>query len=357
MTRPWFAWALCAALAACTQSTSLPKFVALDPIFDSVFVRTQKPLPSVIYFDGDKLQTPPASAVTWQSSDPTILDVNNPPGQMRGLKRGTAFAIATVENIQGSEIVAVPDTVDITLLVDTLYLLPGDTMTIPTIILHRDPPLPTVSYDPSPDPTVYTVDANGRVTATSTPGGPIAYTVHANDVSATGKVYVLDPTNPASRKAFFSVVGPSVVGAAVSHLDASPQVISYTSTSGNPAFRISAAASSSEQVVQVTVPQAVGTTPPAFAIDSITPADSSTCTPPRAWAIWSTPTSTAYSGNPDPGQQISITRLVSDGGSGLVAGGRFAYRARRGEVYLSPLSILKITGVFVARLTTASSCP
>jgi len=134
-------------------------------------------------------------------------------------------------------------------------------------------------------------------------------------------------------------------------------VISYTSTSGNHAFRISAAASSSEQVVQVTVPQAVGTTPPAFAIDSITPADSSTCTPPRAWAIWSTPTSTAYSGNPDPGQQISITRLVSDGGSGLVAGGRFAYRARRGEVYLSPLSILKITGVFVARLTTASSCP
>src|SRR3989442_8845836 len=82
MTRPWFAWALCAALAACTQSTSLPKFVALDPIFDSVFVRTQKPLPSVIYFDGDKLQTPPASAVTWQSSNPTILDVNNPPGQI-----------------------------------------------------------------------------------------------------------------------------------------------------------------------------------------------------------------------------------------------------------------------------------
>src|SRR5438034_8662810 len=183
MTRPWFAWALCAALAACTQSTSLPKFVALDPIFDSVFVRTQKPLPSVIYFDGDKLQTPPASAVTWQSSDPTILDVNNPPGQMTGLKRGTAFAIATVENTQGSEIVAVPDTVDITLLVDTLYLLPGDTMTIPTIILHRgDLCVPTVSYDASPDPHVYTVDANGRVTATADATSvPVQYRVHAGD--------------------------------------------------------------------------------------------------------------------------------------------------------------------------------
>src|SRR2546427_8319549 len=181
MTRLSFAWALCAALAACVKSTTLPKFVVLDPIFDSVFVGNQKPLPSVIYFDGDKLQTPPASAVTWQSSDPTVLAVNNPSGQIKGLKRGSAFVSATVESTQGSEIVAVPDSVDITLLVDTLYLLPGDTMTIPTIILHRDPPLPTVSYDPSPDPTVYTVDANGRVTATSTPGGPIASTGHAND--------------------------------------------------------------------------------------------------------------------------------------------------------------------------------
>src|SRR3989475_2079457 len=356
MTRASFAWALCAALAACVKSTSLSKFVVLDPIFDSVFVGNLKPLPSVIYFDGDQLQTPPASAVTWQSSDPTILAVNNPPGQIKGLKRGTAFVSATVENTQGSEIVAVPDTVDITLLVDTLYLLPGDTMTIPTIILHRDN-VPVVSYDAT-GATIFTIDpTSGRVTATATPGGPEKYRVHADDASDSGAVYVLDPTSPASRKAFFSVVGPSVVGAAVSHLDAFPQVISYTSTSGNPAFRLSAASSSSEQVLQVTVPQAVGTTPPAFAIDSITPADSSTCTPPRAWAIWSTPTSTAYSGNPDPGQQISITQLVSDGGSGLVAGGRFAYRARRGEVYLSPLSILKITGVFVARLTTASSCP
>src|SRR2546425_2267805 len=189
MTRLSFAWALCAALAACVKSTTLQKFVVLDPIFDSVFVGNQKPLPSVIYFDGDKLQTPPASAVTWQSSDPTILAVNNPSGQIKGLKRGTASVSATVENTQGSEIVAVPDTVDITLLVDTLYLLPGDTMTIPAIILYRDNP-PVVTYDAPansffaiPDPT------KGRVEATTTPGGPVTYTVHADEVTATGAVY------------------------------------------------------------------------------------------------------------------------------------------------------------------------
>src|SRR3989475_6790328 len=188
MTRPWFAWALCAALAACVESTSLPRFVALDPILDSVFVGDQAQLPNVTYFDGDKLQTPPASEVTWQSSDAAILAVNNPPGKIQGLKRGTALVIATVQNTQGSAIVAVSDLVDITLLVDTLYLLPNDTMTIPTIILHRDAP-PTVSYAAQINNS-FTVDqSTGKVTATAVPGGPFSYTVTADAASATGWVY------------------------------------------------------------------------------------------------------------------------------------------------------------------------
>ena len=363
MTRASFAWALCAALAACVKSTSLSKFVVLDPIFDSVFVGNLKPLPSVIYFDGDQLQTPPASAVTWQSSDPTILAVNNPSGQIKGLKRGTASVSATVENTQGSEIVVVPDSVDITLLVDTLYLLPGDTMTIPTIILHRgDLSVPTVSYDASPDPTVYTVDANGRVTATATTtSGPVKYRVHADDASDSGAVYVLDPASLGTGgKAFFSVVGPSVIGAAVSHLDASSKATSYMRTGGS-AFRIQAThaetATSSEQVVQVTV-NAAASLGTGFEIDSITPADSSTCNPPQAWAIWSTPAITAYSVKPDVIQQVSITQLVTITGGGKVAGGRFSYRARRGDAtYTFPFGLVRITGVFVAPLTAASLCP
>src|SRR2546428_13584550 len=102
MTRASFAWALCAALAACVGSTSVQRFVALDPILDSVFVGDLRPLPNVTYFDGDKLQTPAATAVTWQSSDPACLDVNNPAGQVRGLQRGSALVISTVLNEQAS---------------------------------------------------------------------------------------------------------------------------------------------------------------------------------------------------------------------------------------------------------------
>jgi len=320
----------------------------------------------VTYFDGDKLQTPPASAVTW-SSNPAILAANNPPGNMTGVARGTALVTATVQSAQGSAIIAVSDPVDITLLLDTLYLLPGDTMTIPTIILHRDPTLPTVSYDPSPDPTVYTVDGSGLVMATSTPGGPTRYTVTATEGSltatASGGVYVLAPNGVGAGKAFFTVVGPSVPGTALRHATASPVAVNYTRPGGNSGFRMRATSSSSDQVAQVTLPAGVSTDPAMypsapFEIDSITPADTSTCTPPRAWAIRSSTTSTAYSGNPDLGQQISFTQLVSDGGSGQVISGRFAYRARRSDFYTSPLSLLRITAVFVAPLTSNTTmCP
>src|SRR5437879_9349550 len=178
MTRLWFAWAPCAALAACVEATSLPRFVALDPILDSVFVGDLRPLPNVTYSDGDKLETPPASAVTWQSSDPAILDVNNPAGQVTGVTRGNALVIATVQNVPGSAIVAVSDPVDITLLLDTLYLLPNDTMTIPPVVPHQAPTDPVVTYS-APSNTSSSVDANGTVTAPGEQGGPCAYPVTA----------------------------------------------------------------------------------------------------------------------------------------------------------------------------------
>src|SRR5437879_1936395 len=305
MTRLWFAWAPCAALAACVEATSLPRFVALDPILDSVFVGDLRPLPNVTYFDGDQLRAPPASAVTGQSSDPAILDVNNPAGQVTGVTRGNALVIATVQNVPGSAIVAVSDPVDITLLLDTLYLLPNDTMTIPTIILHQAPTDPVVTYS-APSNTSFSVDASGTVTATGVPGGPFAYTVTAEEGSvmatATGVVYVLDPSSVG--KAFFTVVGPTLLTRAVGHVNASPVAVNYTRTNGNPGFHMvatHAASTSSEQVAQMTLLAQVTTFPATFPIDSISPieattrAGDATCVPPRAWASRSSAASTAYS--------------------------------------------------------------
>src|SRR3989442_7589086 len=133
-------------------------------------------------------------------------------GQITGRQRGLAVVIATINNTQAGALIVVSDVVDITLLADALYLLPNDTITIPTIILHKDPTPPTVSYDPSPDPTVYTVDASGLVRATAaTTSGPVSYTVHAGTAQASGAVYVVDPNSVGAGNSTFSVLPGALV--------------------------------------------------------------------------------------------------------------------------------------------------
>ena len=357
MTRPSFAWALCAALAACIGSSTSPTpRVMLDPILDSLFVGDQIPPPAVTYFDGTSTQTPPPSQIVWSSSDANIMTVEAATGQITGRQRGLAVVIATINNTQAGALIVVSDVVDITLLADALYLLPNDTITIPTIILHKDPTPPTVSYDPSPDPTVYTVDASGLVRATAaTTSGPVSYTVHAGTAQASGAVYVVDPNSVGAGNSTFSVLPGALVP-----VGGPVQASNYPRTGGN-AFRLEATHATgtiSEQQVQVTLTDAV-VAPGPVTIDTISPGEAAarpgpldaTCSPPRAWALWTnaTPTILGYSRT---GGEISVTRIASTISGGQVIGGRFTFPAQRGDAYANPLGVVKVYGVFVAPLVT-----
>jgi hypothetical protein len=367
MTRLSFAWALYAALAACVELTSgRTASVTLDPILDSLYVGAQTPPPTVTYFDGQGGSvTPSPSQIGWESTDPTVMAVAAN-GRITALKRGVAVIVATVQGTQGGALIAVSDPVDVTLLVDTLYLLLNDTMTIPTIILHQlhqTEPAPTVSYEAPPEANgVYTLDANGRVMATGV-GGPVPYTVRADGVSAsgsaTGAVFVLNPTEAtADGKAFFSVLGT-----AVTHVSGPARAVHYRRANGKLGLRLRAtyvSSSGSQQLVQVTLPDSVvdAAVPGGFVIDSIGPTqatalpgpEDATCTPPVGWALWSatSPPIAAYS---LAGGQISVTQVVPINGGEAISG-RFAYRAKRDDAYSNPLGVLTITGSFVAPLVT-----
>src|SRR5207245_8374846 len=114
---------------------------------------------------------------------------------------------ATASTLHARQLLDVSAPVARPLLPHTLSLLPNDTITIPTIILHQAPTDPVVTYS-APSNTSFSVDANGTVTATGVPGGPFAYTVTAEEGSvmatATGVVYVLDPSSVGTGKAFFT---------------------------------------------------------------------------------------------------------------------------------------------------------
>jgi hypothetical protein len=280
-------------------------------------------------------------------------------GTMTALRRGIAFIFATVEGTQGGALITVSDPVDVTLLVDTLYLIPTDTMTIPTIILNRDQVPLTVSYEAPACSGVCTVDpSTGLVTAVAA-GEPVAYTVRANAANASGAVHVLSPTDAAADgRAFFSVRGT-----AVTRVGGPARAVHYRRANGRLGFRLRATFLSSrgtQQLVQVTLPDSVleAALPPGFEIDSIGPAQATaqpgpqdaTCAPPVGWALWSV-TSPAIAAYSLDGGQISVTQVVPVSGGEAISG-RFAYRGKRDDLYSNPLGVLMITGSFVAPLVT-----
>ncbi|HEX4575314.1 MAG TPA: hypothetical protein VH158_09295, partial [Gemmatimonadales bacterium] len=171
-----------------TPPASSP-YVLLSPVLDSMFVGDHLPAPAVTYYDASGTrQTPPS--VSWSSSDTVILGVSAS-GQLTGRKRGIAFVLALVQGQTGAAIVVVANPLDLTLLLDTVYAMPGDTtLTIPVAVKKNTTPAAVVWFQ-GMAPAVYTIDsATGRLRTVAT-GGPVPYIVHADAIADTGAVTVL----------------------------------------------------------------------------------------------------------------------------------------------------------------------
>ncbi len=344
------------AAAACQDLTNKPSpYVLLNPVLDSLFVGDQSPPPVVTYYDGKGGSfNPTPSQVTWSSADTTI-SINSATGRITGLKRGTAIITADVQGTPGIALIVVSNTLDLTLLADTIYLMPGDTFTVPRAVQKKnsppDPP-PVISYE-APSNAVYSMDpASGLITALAA-GGPVQYIVHADTIAARGGVYVVADTG---GKFFFSVLGT-----AITHVGGGIRGVNYTRSNGKLAFRLRGIypwSGTTQQVVQITLPDSI-LGPGPYPIDSLGPAEAAIgfgqpaaiCAPPRPWALWSaqSPAITAFS-RQDAGE-LDITRLDTVA-SGVRISGRFLYLAQRTDLYSDPLGILTVRGTFVAPLVT-----
>jgi len=355
--------ALCGVLACSIGDVSGPvlPYVVLEPILDSLFVGEVDPLPSVTYFDGrGNSRTPLPIEIRWQSSDTTILRVDSASRRMTARGRGIAIVVATVSNVSGQALVAVSNTLDLTLLLDTVYAMPGDTLFVPVAVKKNSLPAPAVWYEAPSNP-VYTIDsATGWLTATA-PGDPVPYIVHADTIADTGTVHVLSLSDTTGGRFFFRVLGT-----ANTHVGGSIRAVNYTRSNGNLAFQLQgsyAPSGTTLQVVQIILPASV-IAPGAYDIDSLSPdealAGSSQqplviCIPPRPWALWSARSGSAsivaYS---RPGGTLSITQIDTVPG-GQAISGLFTYTAQRRDLYTDPLGVLSIYGSFVAPFVTDST--
>jgi hypothetical protein len=236
------------------------------------------------------------------------------------------------------------------LLLDTVYAMPGDTLTIPVAVRKLALP-PAVVWFQAPANAVYTIDsATGRLTA-GTAGGPIPYYVHADTIADTGAVTVMTLSDTLGGKFFYSVVGT-----AIGHLGGSIKAANYRRSDGGRAFRLRGtypAIGVTDKTVEIILPDSV-IAPGVFAIDSLGLTEAtnglvSYCIPPRRWALWSShsPSIAAYSRRPVG--TLGIAQLVTVS-NGQAISGHFRYITQRADMPTDPLGVLTIQGSFVAPL-------
>lgn len=298
----------------------------------------------------------------WSSSDAALLKVDSLTGKAIGLKAGLAQEVALVHGITASALVVVSRTLSLTLLLDTLYLMPGDTITAPIAVQHQAPGTPTVWFRAAPNAVFVLDSATGRDSAKA-PGGPLPFVAFAalgaDTASDSGTVEVVSLTDTTGGKAAYTLFG-TVVRSAKS----SVQAITYPRDGDTLTFRLRAfivQGGTTVEAVVITVRTEVSGTG-SFGIDSISGFEAlgfggrdPFCRPPRNWGTWSTiATTPEIQAVSRPGGQITITR-VAPVPNGLAIGGRFALSAQRLDLYADPLGVLPVRGTFVAPLVAVSS--
>lgn len=359
-------------LTCVNVSNSGGQFLIITPILDSMFVGDTLSARTVYILDTDGSQHPPGH-VHWSVSPSTVATIDSS-GRVAGIGKGTAVVVATVGTAQSGAVVAVSRPLDLNLLLDTVFVMPGDTITIPRSIKQKTPGATTLTFDSSTAPSVITIDTlTGLVTAHGT-GGPIKYRAHlSNGTTSTAEssfVAVLTLTDTTETGRFFM----TAFGSAVRHQGGGAIARNYLRLNGKQAFQLRdtlADGVSTDEKVVITLPDSVIATG-TYEIDSISPAQATTtisqaspfCQPHFPWALWfsalPTPGIQSYSHGTPTSQvagQLIITQYAPAVGGGFIIGGRYQFTAQRTDLYDDPLGAETIRGTFVAPLLTdQSSC-
>jgi hypothetical protein len=360
--RAWTLVAVAATLAPACFDGSQPESTArlrLSPLIDTLFVGdTQAPPLRVTYVTaaGD---TQAVGRITWSSGNAAVATVDTT-GRVVAVGRGAAAITAAAEGALGQALVVVTPTLDVTLLLDTIYLMPGDTFTVPVQVRRKGGAAPAPTFQASAQAPFDIDPVTGLVTANTAATSAVAFVVQADTVADTGAVHVRTLSDTADGHAYFTLFGT-----VTRRLSAPTRALNYRLRDNTQAFRIRAALTDRGVPVEnviVTLIDPVGA-PGAFVIDSLSPSEALgfgadvVCEPPRPWGIWSSalfdPPINALSRRFGT---LAITTVDTVPG-GLVVGGRFDFRAQRMDYYDDPGGVVPIRGTFVAPLTTeATSC-
>ena len=379
MKRYLFAWSLAAAAAAfaCVSLSDSggQRLFVVAPVLDSVFVGDTLPPRAAFLQDGAGNHFDPGP-FQW-SINPTSVATIDASGKIAGKGKGAALVVATrPDSIASGAVVIVSRPLEMTLLLDTLFLMPGDTITVPLAIVQKTPAATTLRFDSSGTPSVYTIDTTGPtaglLTAHAT-GGPLRYVARltngTDSIADTGAVVVMSLTDTSADGKFYM----TAFGTGIRHQSGGAFAEHYPKPNGKLAFRLvdSLTRNAAKDSVLITLRDSI-LAPGTFEIDSISPVEATTfigpldpyCSPKRPWAVWSSrPIGNrpifAYShGTPTDSVagQLIITQYVTPLGGGAIISGRYLFRAWRLDLYGDPLGAETIRGTFVVPLRLRDTC-
>jgi len=375
MKRNLLALTIVAAAACFDVSSPIPPALILSPILDSLFVGDSLVPRDFAYYNSDGERANPG-ALSWSIGPTSVATINATTGVIHGVGKGVATVIASGGQATGIALVAVSRPLDMTLLMDTVVLMPGDSLALlsppPFLAIKQKVPNPTtLTFDPSPDPTLYTIDASGVIKAQNK-SAAARYVVHLTDgtntVVDTGAVLVLILTDTTERGHFFE----TVVGTAIRHHGGVATAIAFPRLNGKLGFQLRDSTFTTDSLRDTTIvvlpDSVVGAS--AFEIDSISPQEvgragsllDPTCRPPRPWASWTS----AHLADPrfqiftfshgtlsdSVAGSIAITKVATPVAGVTIIGGRYLFVAQRTDLYNDPLGAEVIRGTFVAPLLT-----
>ncbi len=369
--------AAAAAFACVSLSDSQGQLLlVVAPVLDSVFVGDTLRPRAVFLQDGAGNRLDPGP-YQWSIS-PTSVATVDASGKIAGKGKGAALVVATrPDSIASGAVVIVSRPFEMTLLLDTLFLMPGDTITVPLAVAQKTPAATTLRFDSSGTPSVYTIDTTGPtaglLTAHAT-GGPVRYVARltngTDSIADTGAVVVMSLTDTSADGKFYM----TAFGTGIRHQSGGAFAEHYPKRNGKLAFRMvdTLTRNAAKDTVLITLRDSI-LGPGTFEIDSINPYETAVvgpidpyCNPKRPWGVWSSrPLNInlrpifAYShGTPTDSVagQLIITQYVSPVGEGAIISGRYLFRARRFDLYGDPLGAETIRGTFVVPLRLRDTC-
>jgi hypothetical protein len=311
---------------------------------------------TVIYVSPNS-DTQPTGPVTWQSESTAIATVDAG-GRVAGVSRGVTFIRATANGVTTQALAVVTDTLQATLLLDTIYLMTGDTFTVPVEVRSRGGLAPPAWFEINAVGQVDIDSASGRLTANGN-GGYFPFIAHAGTaIPDTGWVQVVNAidTTTANSRAYFTIFGTVIRrnnGQAVG--------MNYRVTNGSRAFRLTVSIVRQFQTIEnvvITLPDSFAD-PGVFSVNGIQPDEvgdvAAVCQPAGSWGLWAsllfTPALNAVS---HPGGELIVTQKRAVPG-GFVLSGRFQFDTQRLDMYDDPAGLLPIRGTFVAPLVANTS--